>query len=107
MKQSCEELGRNSHCGVTGLEASLEGEDTGSIPSPALWVKDLVWLQLQRATAARMGPLPPGRGTPYALGQPKKKREDKERKKERKRIEKARRALPPFQTRPDHTGFGF
>lgn len=98
MKQSCEELGRNSHCGVTGLEASLEGEDTGSIPSPALWVKVLVWLQLQRATAARMGPLPPGRGTPYALGQPKKKREDKERKKE-KELRKPRGLFLHF--RPD------
>ena len=36
----------SSYCGTTGSVASWEHRDTGWIPRPAQWVKDLVLLQL-------------------------------------------------------------
>ena len=55
---------------ATGLKASLQRQDAGSIPGPAQWVK-----------GSNCGSdLIPGLGTLYGTGQPKKK------KKERKKI---------------------
>jgi len=58
---------RSSHCGVIGLVTSLECWDTDSIPGLAHWVKDLA------------GPncgsdLIPDLGTPYDMGNQKKKK---------------------------------
>ena len=39
---------RSSHYGTTGSAASLQCWDTGSIPEPAEWVKDLALPQLPR-----------------------------------------------------------
>jgi len=47
----------------------LECWDTGLLPKPAQWVKDLI----------------PGLGTPYAMGQPKKRGERKKKKRKKGR----------------------
>lgn len=59
----------SSCCGATESAAFLERWDSGSIPSPAQWVKDQVLPQLQ---------LIPGPGTPYAEQLPKKKKKKNE-----------------------------
>ena len=46
---------RSSCCDTTGLEVSWEGWDTGSIPGPAQWVKDLALLQLQYRSNLQLG----------------------------------------------------
>ena len=58
---------RSSHCGTTGLAASLE--------CPAQWVKDLALalLQLQLRLKLRWAPIP-GPGAPYSVGWPKMKK---------------------------------
>ena len=59
---------KSSCCGTTGLAASLQHQDTGSIPGPP-YVKDLVGLDLI-----------PGLGTTYAKGRQKKERKREKRK---------------------------
>ena len=53
--------------------ASLERWDTGFIPSLAQWVKDLGLLYLGVGHHCSTNMIP-GPGTPYAVGQPKKKK---------------------------------
>jgi len=60
----------SSHCGTTGLEVFLEHWDTGSIPGLPQWVKDP-----SCCTCGVGWNLIPGPGTPYASGQPRKKKQ--------------------------------
>jgi len=55
------------HCGSAGSVAALQCQDTGLIPDPHSGLKDPVSPQLW----LRSNPWP---GTPYASGQPKKKK---------------------------------
>lgn len=59
------------HCGATRSAASLEQWDAGSIPILALWVRNPVLLQNCGLY------LIPGLATPCAMGQPKKKKQQK------------------------------
>ena len=63
-----------SPCGTMGLAASWEPWDTGLIPDQAEWVNDLALLQLQRRFCNCASDLIPGQGNPYAVGQPKNKK---------------------------------
>ena len=60
--------GGSSCCGASGWPASWEHRDAGLSPSSAQWFKDPALSQLQ----LRFDPWPGG--TPYALGQPEKKK---------------------------------
>ena len=60
----------SSHCGTTGLVASLEHWDIGSIHNPGQWVKDLALSQLWCRLQLQLGS---GLGTPYATKYIKKK----------------------------------
>uniref|UniRef100_A0A8D0PQP5 Uncharacterized protein n=1 Tax=Sus scrofa TaxID=9823 RepID=A0A8D0PQP5_PIG len=62
---------RNSHCGTTGLVASLQPWDAGSIPGPAQWSKDLELLQLQRSWHLWLES-DPWPGTPSAMEKAKR-----------------------------------
>ena len=57
-----------------GLAASWEPWDTGLIPDQAEWVNDLALLQLQLRFCDCASDLIPGQGNPYAVGQPKNKK---------------------------------
>ena len=71
LKMSC----RSSHCGATGLVASWEHWDAGSIPGSAEQEKDLAWPQLWcRSQLPLESDLIPGPGTPHAAGQLKRRR---------------------------------
>ena len=67
------------HFGETGLAASWEHWDTGSIPGLAQWVKDLHGHSFSLGLDCGSF-LIPGLGTPYAARRQKKK-EKKEKKK--------------------------
>ena len=67
------QLYKSSKYGPVGSAASLQCQDTGLMPGPAQWVKDLALLQLQHRSYCSSDVIP-GLGTPYAMGQPKKKR---------------------------------
>ena len=60
--------------------ASWECWDTGSVPSPAQWVKDHHWGSCGLDCSYGSN-LIPGLGTPYALGWPKKKKKKKKKEK--------------------------
>ena len=54
------------------------------MPGPAQWVKDLALLQLQHRPYCSSDVIP-GLGTPYAMGQPKKKKKKKKKKRKERR----------------------
>ena len=59
-------------------EVSLERYDAGSIPSPAQWVRDPVWVSSSCRVGHNYGSdLIPGPGTPYTVEQPQKKEKGK------------------------------
>ena len=57
-----------------GFAVSLQRWDPGVIPSPALWVKDLVSLQLQYIPHSCGSDLIPGLETLYTVGAQKRKK---------------------------------
>ena len=72
----------SSCCGATGLAASLEQWDSGSVPGPAQCVKDPLLPQLWHSCRSQLWlSSVSGPGTLYAEGQPKKKKKKKEKKK--------------------------
>ena len=67
---------RSSHSGVTLWVESLQCQDTGSIPSLAQWVKGSSVCHSCSIGHDCGLDLIPGPGTPYAVGWPKKKKEE-------------------------------
>ena len=64
----------SSRCGAMGLAASLQCQDTGWIPGPAQWLKDLALPQLGCTCGSD---LIPGSGTPMPWGGGAKKERKK------------------------------
>ena len=79
-------LTRSSCCGTMGLAASLEGWDTGSIPSLAEWVKNLTLPQLRHRSQLWLRSDPWSRNFHTLWGsQEKKKKRVKKKERERER----------------------
>ena len=73
----------SSCCGATGLAASLEQWDSGSVPGPAQCVKDPLLPQLWHSCRSQLWLL--------TLSPPKKNKKEKKKKKKKKKKRKKRK----------------